>query len=150
MLYSWVSWAMDLLTHLLHYFFIVLPSFFIIPLCLYPLFYPLSLSSRFFLCHEWWSSTFQCMEDGHVPFHFYLMDIGSRSLVEKVILSKRVHVHHCWRVYPFYYVFSKELIYWYLEYAQVKEKKKKCMYTMSFSIEYVYWPLKVFFFFFFS
>ena len=68
-----------------------------------------------------------------------------RSLVEKVILSKRVHVHHCLRVYPFYYVFSKELIYWYSECTQVKEKIiiNKRMYTMSFSIEYLYWPLKV-------
>ena len=80
MLYSGVSWAMDLLTHLLHYFFVILPSFFIIPLCLYPLFYLLSLSSRFFLCHEWWPFTFQCMEDIHVPFHSYLMDIGSEIL----------------------------------------------------------------------
>ena len=63
---------MDLLTHLLHYFFVVLLSFFIIPLCLYPL----SLSSHFSLCHEWWSFTFQCMDDGHVPFRSYVMDTG--------------------------------------------------------------------------
>ena len=54
--------------------------FFIIPHCLYHLFYPLSLSSHFFLCHEWWSFTFQWMEDGHVPFHFYLMGIGLEIL----------------------------------------------------------------------
>ena len=47
---------------------------------LYHLFYHLSLSSRFFLCHEWWSFTFQCMEDGHVLLHSYLMDIGSEIL----------------------------------------------------------------------
>ena len=34
----------------------------------------------FFSCHEWWSFTFQCIEDGHVPFHSYLMDIGSEIL----------------------------------------------------------------------
>ena len=76
MLYLRVSWAIDLLTHLLHYFFVVLPSFFIIPHCLYPL----SLSSRFFLCHEWWPFTFQCMEDSHVLFHSYLMDFGLEIL----------------------------------------------------------------------
>ena len=80
MLYSGVSWAMDLLTHLLHYFFVVLPSFIIIHHCLYPLFYHLSLSSHFFSCHEWWSFTFQCMEDSHVLFHSYLMDIGLEIL----------------------------------------------------------------------
>ena len=34
-----------------------------------------------------------------------------RSLVEKVILLEKVHVHHCLRVYPFHYVFSEEFIY---------------------------------------
>ena len=62
------------------FFFVVLPSFFIILIYIYPLFYPLILSSHFFLCHEWWSFTFQCIEDGHVPFHSYLMDIGSEIL----------------------------------------------------------------------
>ena len=61
-------------------FFVVLSSFLVVPLCLYPLFYHLSLLSRFFPCHEWWSFTFQCMEDGHVPFHSYLMDVGSEIL----------------------------------------------------------------------
>ena len=46
-----------------------------------------------------------------------------RSLVDKVILLKRVHVHHCLRVYPFHYVFLVEFICWYLKYVQVKEKK---------------------------
>ena len=84
MLYSGVSWAMDLLTHFLHYYFLLsyhhFSSFLIISHCLYHLFYHLSLSLHFFLCHEWWSFTFQCMEDGHVPFHSYLMDIGSEIL----------------------------------------------------------------------
>ena len=46
-----------------------------------------------------------------------------RSLVEKVILLERVHICYCLRVYPFHYVFSVELVCWYLEYVQIKEKK---------------------------
>ena len=39
------------------------------------------------------------------------LTLVQRSLVEKVILSERVCLHHCLRVYPFHYVFSNELIY---------------------------------------
>ena len=33
-----------------------------------------------FLCPEWWFFTFWCREDGHIPFHSYLMDISSKIL----------------------------------------------------------------------
>ena len=39
------------------------------------------------------------------------------SLVEKVILSKRVHVNQCLRLYPFHYVFLVKLICWYSEHV---------------------------------
>lgn len=78
-----------------------------------------------------------------------------KSLVERVILLERVHVHQCLRVYLFITFFSIEFICWHLEYAHVKRKEKKgkngekkkkkgkewahaCLYTMSFSIECVY------------
>ena len=141
---------MDLLTHLLHYFFIVLPSFFIIPLCLYPLFYPLSLSSRFFLCHEWWSSTFQCMEDGHVPFHFYLMDIGSAILSWEGYLVKESSCTSLFEGISILLCILKGTHLLIFRVCTGKRKKKEKenvrMYTMFFFIEYVYWPLKVPFF----
>ena len=63
-------------------------------------------------------------------------------------MSERVHVHYYLRVQPFHYVFSVKLICWYLEYVQVKKKKAHvCMHIMSFSIKYVYWPLRAAFFF---
>ena len=62
-----------------------------------------------------------------------------RSLVEKVILSKRVCIRHCLRVYPFHYVFSEELIYWYLEYARVKEKKMKKMVISALYSVILHW-----------
>ena len=72
---------MDLLTHLLHYFFFCCSTIIFHHTSLFiSLFYPLSLSSHFFLCHKWWSFTFQCMDDRHIPLHSYLMDIGSEIL----------------------------------------------------------------------
>ena len=65
-----------------------------------------------------------------------------RSLVEKVILSERVCICYCLRVYPFHYVFSMEFICWYSEYAP-KKKGNKCMYIVSFSIECIYWSLRL-------
>lgn len=48
-----------------------------------------------------------------------------KSLVKKVILLERVHVHQCLRVYLFITFFSLEFICWHLEYAHVKRKEKK-------------------------
>ena len=126
MVYSGVSWAMDLLTHLLHYyFFVVLPSFFIIPLCLY-------LCSILCLYHH---ISFYAISDDLSHFNAWMIVISlstpiswtlvRRSLVEKVILSERVRLHHCLREYPFHYVFSVVLVCWYLEYVQVKKIKIK-------------------------
>ena len=170
MLYSGVLWAIDLLTHLLH-FFVVLPLFFIILLCSYHFFYHFVVVIAFF---------FYAMSDDLSHFNawktvmFFFTPISwtlvRRSLVEKVIFSERVHVHHCLRVYPFYYVFSEEFVYWYSEYAPKKKKKKKkkktkktkkqktkkrkkmnekkgnkrmylCMYIVPFFIECRYWSL---------
>ena len=48
-----------------------------------------------------------------------------KSLVERVILLERVHVHQCLRVYLFITFFSLEFICWHSENAQVKRKEKK-------------------------
>ena len=79
MFYSRVSWVVDLLAHLLHYFFVVPTSFFIILHCLYLLFH-LYFFHHIFLCLEWWFFIFQCMKDGHILFHSYLMDVGLEIL----------------------------------------------------------------------
>ena len=86
MLYSGVSWAIDLLAHLLYNFVIVLTSFLIIPHCLYPSFHLLSLLSRLFLCLDWYIYIyiyifiFQCIKDSHIPLHSYLVDISLKIL----------------------------------------------------------------------
>ena len=69
--------------------------------------------------------------------------LARKSLVEKIILLERVHVHHCLRVYPFHYVFSEEFIYWYLGYARVKEKKEKKEEVINACI-WCYSPLNVY------
>ena len=69
--------------------------------------------------------------------------LARKSLVEKIILLERVHVHHCLRVYPFHYVFSEEFIYWYLGYAGVKEKKEKKEEVINACI-WCYSPLNVY------
>ena len=84
----------------------------------------LSLLSRFFPCLEWWFFTFQCMENSYIPFYSYLMDIGSEVLSWECLLLERVCICHYLRVHPFHYVFSNELISWYLDYAQVKKNEK--------------------------
>ena len=70
---------MDLLAHLLHYFFVVPTSFFIILHCLYLLFH-LYFFHHIFLCLEWWSFTFWCREDSHIPLNSYLMDVSLEIL----------------------------------------------------------------------
>ena len=80
MLYSGVSWAMDLLTHLFHYFLLSYHHF-LSYLINYILCSILCLCNHIFLlCHEWWSFTFQCIGDDQVPFHSYFMDIGLETL----------------------------------------------------------------------
>ena len=127
MLYSGVSWAMDLLTQFLHYTSLII--FFI---------HLLSLLSCFFLHLEWYFFTFQCMKDSCI------MDIVLGSLVEKVILSilvfESVFISLCiLNGAHFFYIQSMH--------REKKEKRKAyvCMYTMSFSIECVYWLLRVVF-----
>ena len=126
MLYSGVSWAMNLLTHLFHYFFLLSYHHFSSFLYIY------ILCSILWFCHH---ISFYAMSDDLLHFNAWRTIISlsppiswtlvRRSLVEKVILSKRVCLHHCLRVYTFHYVFSDELIYWYSEYVQVKKMKWK-------------------------
>ena len=139
MLYSRVSWFIDLLTHFLHYYyyFFILPLFFIIPHCLYPLFHHLSFSSFYlfilfifyFLFFMPWVmndlSHFSAWRMVISPSTPILWTLVQRSLVKRDILLEIVRLHHCLRVYPFNYVFLVELICWYSEYAQVKRKKEK-------------------------
>ena len=145
MLYSGVSWAMDLLTHLLHYFFVVLPSFFIIPHCLYPLFYNFFIYYHvsFFATSDDFShfNAWRTVMSPSTPSSWTLV---WRSLVKKVILSMRVCICHCLRVYPFHNVFSVEFICLIFRVCEEKKRNKRmylCMYIVFFSIECRYWSL---------
>ena len=123
MLYSGVSWAMDLFTiffilfyflscqHFSSYLFVyILCS--IICLCYHVFFHAMSDDLSHFNASRTVVSLF-------TPISWTLVQ---RSLVEKFILSERIHVHHCLRVYSFHCVFWVELVCWYLEYVQVKNK----------------------------
>ena len=141
------------------FFFVVLPSFFIILIYIYPLFYPLILSSHFFLCHEWWSFTFQCMENDHIPLPSYLMDISSEILSWESHLVKEslptslfesISISLCILRWAHLLIFrvcaSKKN-----EMKKKKRKKEKkgnksmhlCMYTMSFFVECIYWSVRL-------
>ena len=134
MLYSRVSWAMDLLTHLLHYYYFYLtiilhytslfisfvPSFVFFIVFIY-----LFLFIYFFYAMGNDLSHFSAWGMVISPSTPISWTLVQRSLVEKVILLEIVHLHHCLRVYPFNYVFSVELICWYSEYVQIKRKKKR-------------------------
>ena len=139
---------MDLLAHILHYFVVVLTSFFIVLHCLYILFHLLYLLPHLFPYLKWWSFTFQCMDEGHVPFHSYLMDIGlkilswkchffreslSTSLFESISISLCIlnGVH----LLIFRVCTGKK--------KWMKKKGNKRMYIVSSSIECIYWSLRL-------
>ena len=107
------------------------------------------LCHHIFLCLGWWFFVFQCVKDSHILFHSYLMDIGSKifsweghffikslytSLFESISISlcilKRTHL----------------LIFRVCAGKRKKNEKKignKRMYTVSSSIECIYWSLRL-------
>ena len=127
MIYSGVSWVMDLFNHFFHYFLFFCCPTIIFSSCLFVYI----LCSIICLCHRVsfyvisndlsHFSAWRIVMSHSIPISWTLVQ---RSLVERVILLERVHVHHFFRVYPFHYVFSVEFICWYLEYVQVKKKKQ--------------------------
>ena len=128
--------------------FFVVPSFFIIPFCLYHLFYPLSLSSRFFLCKEWWSFIFQCIEDGHIPLHSYLMDIGSEIFSwEGHFVGESVYMSLFESISISLCILNGARLLIFKVCASIKNNNNKhmyvCMYTVPSSIECIYWSLRL-------
>ena len=117
MFYLGVSWAMDLLTHFLHYTSLII---FRIHL--------LSLLSCFFLHLEWYFFTFQCMKDSCI------MDIVLGSLVEKVILS----------ILVFESVFISLCIlngahFFYIQSMRREKKRKKKAYVLYVYNVFLFW-----------
>ena len=149
MFYSRVSWVVDLLAHLLHYFFLLSQhhtSLFISSVSSFIFFH------HIFLCHGWWSFTFRCMKDGYILLHSYLMDVSSKilnleghlgressltSLFESISISlcilKKVHL------LIFRVCAGKRK----KKEKKEKEKSNKHMYTMSSFIKCLYWSLRL-------
>ena len=152
MFYSRISWAMD---YWLIFFIIFLLSYHhfssylfvyilcsIICLCHHISFYAMSDNISYF-------SAWKTVMSPSTPISWTLV---WRSLIEKVILSERVCTHHCLRVCQFHYVFLVKFICLIFRVCEKKNEKGGnermylCMYTMSFSIECAYWPLRAVFF----